>query len=151
MLQRTTAFPLADADKCVKCALCLPHCPTYRQSLDEGESPRGRIALMQGLATGALEITPALSGHLDRCLACRACEAVCPAEVPYGKLIDAARALLIQRGHRENMLVRLLAVCMRHPLLLRLMHFKLWLTQKFGLLKLTSRAVGRGLCASRRP
>ena len=57
MHQASTAFPLADADKCVKCALCLPHCPTYRESLDEGESPRGRIALMQGFATGALDIT----------------------------------------------------------------------------------------------
>ena len=76
------AFPLADADKCVKCALCLPHCPTYRVSKDEGESPRGRIALMQGLATGKLELTPRVEAHLDQCLACRACEAVCPAEVP---------------------------------------------------------------------
>lgn len=138
MLQESTSFPLADADKCVKCALCLPHCPTYRESLDEGESPRGRIALMQGFATGALDITPALTGHLDRCLACRACEAVCPAEVPYGKLIDAARAQHIQHGHRESMIVRLFALCMRHPLLLHLMHFKLWLTQQLGLHKLAS-------------
>jgi glycolate oxidase iron-sulfur subunit len=133
MLQESNIFPLSDADKCVKCALCLPHCPTYRESLDEGESPRGRIALMQGLATGALEITPALTGHLDRCLDCRACEAVCPAEVPYGKLMDAARAQLIQRGHRESTLVRLFAVWMRHPLLLRILHLKLWLMQKLGL------------------
>src|SRR5690349_23402530 len=87
-------FPLADADKCVKCALCLPHCPTYRVTRDEGESPRGRIALMQGLATGALKPTPRLAAHLDHCLSCRACEAVCPAEVPYGRLIDAARQAL---------------------------------------------------------
>jgi len=138
MHQASTAFPLADADKCVKCALCLPHCPTYRESLDEGESPRGRIALMQGFATGALDITSALTGHLDRCLACRACEAVCPAEVPYGKLIDAARATLIERGHQEPGTVRLFAVCMRHPLVLHLLHYKLWLTQKLGLHKLAS-------------
>lgn len=135
-LHAATAFPLADADKCVKCALCLPHCPTYRESLDEGESPRGRIALMQGFVTGALAITPALAGHLDRCLACRACEAVCPAEVPYGKLIDAARAQLIQHGYQESGMLRLFAMCMRHPVLLRCMHVTLWLTQKLGLHKL---------------
>ena len=136
MLHESTIFPLADADKCVKCALCLPHCPTYRESLDEGESPRGRIALMQGFTTGALDITPALTGHLDRCLDCRACEAVCPAEVPYGKLLDAARAQLIQRGYQESWMARLFAAWMRHPMLLYVMHLKLWLIQKLGLLKL---------------
>src|SRR5579863_2764734 len=107
-------FPLAEADKCVKCALCLPHCPTYRVTLDEGESPRGRIALMQGLATGALEASPRLEAHLDHCLGCRACEAVCPAEVPYGKLIDATRLELRRRGHGERLGVRLFAFVMRH-------------------------------------
>jgi glycolate oxidase iron-sulfur subunit len=85
-------FPLAEADLCVKCGLCLPHCPTYLDSRNEAESPRGRIALMQGLATGFLAATPKLEQHLDNCLSCRACEAVCPAKVPYGVLIDASRA-----------------------------------------------------------
>ena len=58
-------FPMQAADQCVKCGLCLPHCPTYGVTLDEAESPRGRIALMQGLASGALAASPALQGHLD--------------------------------------------------------------------------------------
>jgi glycolate oxidase iron-sulfur subunit len=127
------AFPLADADKCVKCALCLPHCPTYRVSKDEGESPRGRIALMQGLVTGKLELTPRVEAHLDQCLACRACEAVCPAEVPYGKLIDAARAELRQRGHDEPLKARLFAFFMRSPSRVRFMQRLLLLSDKLGL------------------
>ncbi len=94
-------FPLTDADRCVMCGLCLPHCPTYRLSNREGESPRGRVALMRAMASGELPVTPQLVKHLDSCLACRACEMVCPAEVPYGKLIDAARALLL--GQQERM------------------------------------------------
>lgn len=136
MPQAAAHFPLADADKCVKCALCLPHCPTYRETLDEGESPRGRIALMQGFATGALEITPQLTGHLDRCLACRACEAVCPAEVPYGKLIDAAREEFLRHGHREPRLARVFAGVMRHPALLNYLHWVLWLAQRLSLHRL---------------
>ena len=137
MPQTFPDFPLADADKCVKCALCLPHCPTYLQTRDEGESPRGRIALMQGFAIGALAITPRLVAHLDHCLACRACEAVCPADVPYGKLIDATRLEFVRQGHGgEPPAVRLFAACMRRPTLLRTLHGFLWFTQRLGLLRL---------------
>lgn len=82
------------------CGLCLPHCPTYRLTGDESESPRGRIALMRALAKEQLTPTPRLLGHLDRCLTCRACEAVCPSLVPYGRLIDSARAQV--RGQQSR-------------------------------------------------
>ncbi len=93
-LLATDRFPLADADKCVQCGLCLPHCPTYRKSGDENESPRGRIALMRAMIRNELPLTPRLETHLDRCLSCRNCEAACPAQVPYGRLVDDARAVV---------------------------------------------------------
>jgi len=83
---------LAEADRCVKCGYCLPHCPTYMQSVDEGESPRGRIALIQGLLQGDID-SPRLHAHLNNCLVCRACEAACPSGVRYGRMIVAIRAL----------------------------------------------------------
>jgi len=87
------ALPLtALADRCVQCGLCLPTCPTYRMEGLEAESPRGRIALIRGLETGALAPTPAIDAHLDACLGCRRCEAVCPAGVEYGTLLTGARA-----------------------------------------------------------
>ena len=78
------------ADRCVKCGMCLPHCPTYHLTRDESESPRGRIALIQGLTGGQLAYSDKLSTHLENCLKCRACERVCPSLVPYGELIDGA-------------------------------------------------------------
>ncbi|MDF9392056.1 MULTISPECIES: (Fe-S)-binding protein [Methylococcus] len=113
---------LADADLCVKCGLCSPHCPTYRQTADENESPRGRIALIQGWATGRLPLTPVLRRPLDDCLLCRNCEAVCPAKVPYGRLVDQFRAETGQE--RKPLAARALSSAvrkgLRHPLLAKL-------------------------------
>jgi glycolate oxidase iron-sulfur subunit len=83
-----------EADKCVKCGLCVPYCPTYLLEQNENESPRGRIALMQGLAAGRLPVTSALETHLNHCLACRACERACPADVRFGSMLDQTRQVL---------------------------------------------------------
>lgn len=80
------------ADRCVQCGLCLPVCPTYLLAGLEAESPRGRIALIRGIDTGVLAPTAAVEAHLDACLGCRRCEAVCPAGVDYGALLTGARA-----------------------------------------------------------
>lgn len=83
---------LATTDLCVKCGLCLPHCPTYNKTQNENESPRGRIALIQAWAGGHLEASNKLIKHIDNCLLCRSCEQACPAVVPYGQLVNDFRA-----------------------------------------------------------
>lgn len=80
------------ADRCVQCGLCLPACPTYGRDRLEAESPRGRIALARAWALDIIPATAASDAHLDHCLGCRSCEAVCPAGVEYGRLLVAARS-----------------------------------------------------------
>ncbi len=81
-----------DLDRCVHCGLCLNACPTYRELGVEMDSPRGRIYQMVQVSTGASAIDDSYLEHMDLCLACRACESACPSGVPYGRLIESARA-----------------------------------------------------------
>ncbi len=94
----TPAWPLPDAPdpadiaSCVACGLCLPHCPTYRLTGEESASPRGRIAAMRAVSEGRAEVDGRFMEFMDLCLACRACEDVCPSHVPFGRMMERARA-----------------------------------------------------------
>lgn len=134
---------LRDADLCVKCGLCLPQCPTYGVSQNEADSPRGRIALAQGLFSGAIEPSARMEAHLDGCLSCRRCESVCPARVPYGRLLDASRAELSKRRPARKRAPRLLGLFLsyrmgRGSLRLGLSAYRVmglqFLVRRFGLL-----------------
>ena len=81
-----------DLAKCVHCGLCLDACPTFRATGLETESPRGRIYLMTEWKRSTLPFSDEQSRHIDLCLGCRTCEAVCPSGVPYGRIIEAGRA-----------------------------------------------------------
>lgn len=79
-------------NRCVHCGLCLASCPTFAELGTEMDSPRGRIYLVKSLAEGRIALSDSTVRHLGLCLDCRACETVCPAGVPYGELIEVAKA-----------------------------------------------------------
>jgi Fe-S oxidoreductase len=98
--------PLADVLDgtldCVHCGMCLPTCPTYRETGREGSSPRGRIHLMRAVAEGRLPLGPVLAEEAYLCLGCRACETACPSGVGFGALLERTRAEVDRAGLRRG-------------------------------------------------
>jgi glycolate oxidase iron-sulfur subunit len=130
---------------CVRCGLCLPHCPTYLETLRETSSPRGRIHLIEAVAEGRLSLTsPGFVSQMYQCLDCRACEAVCPSGVRYGQLVEAARTQ-IERARSRPLRQRLLRwLAFRHIFrsmrLFRAINHLLRLYQRLGLQWLARRS-----------
>jgi glycolate oxidase iron-sulfur subunit len=82
---------------CVQCGLCLPTCPTYRETYREQSSPRGRLHLMKSVHEGRIDVLdPVFVAQMHECLDCRACEAVCPSGVAYGEVLEASRSQIEQ-------------------------------------------------------
>ncbi len=95
------ALPIVDdrtALACIHCGFCLPSCPTYVVRGDEADSPRGRIWFIREMQAGRLAPTKQVETHLDRCLACFACETACPSGVHYRDLIEDARAWMVTKA-----------------------------------------------------
>lgn len=85
-----------DVNYCIRCGLCLSVCPTYKDSLRETESPRARVALVAKAIEGELTLTTNFKDHMYRCLACLACNDICPVGIKPADLCLEARYAIHQ-------------------------------------------------------
>ncbi len=92
---------------CVHCGLCLPTCPTYRETGNEIASPRGRIYLMRGVVENRIEFSELVLEAMDLCLGCRACETACPSGVRFEDLLETMRAEARGRGLHQGIAKRI--------------------------------------------
>jgi glycolate oxidase iron-sulfur subunit len=83
---------------CVSCGLCLPHCPTFRVTGEEGYSPRGRIDAMRAVDSGTLDVDASFVDFIETCVQCRGCEPACPSGVQFGALMEGTRTALATAG-----------------------------------------------------
>lgn len=108
-----------DLATCVSCGLCLPHCPTFRATGEEGLSPRGRIDAMRAVEWRDADIDGGFLHFVDTCVQCRGCEPACPSAVPFGHLMEQTKAALAERHMITPRWQRLaFAVLPRHRMLL---------------------------------
>jgi len=91
---------------CVHCGLCLPTCPTYRETGRESSSPRGRIYMLRAVAENRAPLSDAISEEAYLCLGCRACETACPSGVQFGSMLERARAEIDRSGLRSGWALR---------------------------------------------
>jgi len=135
-------------DTCIRCGLCLPSCPTYLETMTETSGPRGRISLIKAVGEARLDLLSAgFVEQMWQCLDCRACEAVCPSGVRYGRLVETARTQ-IRRAQAPNETPRqrlarrfLLQTLFARPALMRTAATLLRIAQQTGLVALAG-AVG---------
>jgi len=113
----------ARALDCIHCGLCLPDCPTYRETGSELSSPRGRIYLMRSVAEGRIPLAGTLAEEAYLCLGCRACETACPSGVQFESMLELTRAEVAAEQLRGGWARRLerwgLRALLPHPRRLR--------------------------------
>ena len=143
--------------RCVHCGLCTSSCPTYLETGDENNGPRGRIQLIRLVADGHTELTDRMQRHLELCLDCRACESVCPSGVQYGRLIEPFRQAIEEQDPRVEkrwdlfrrwILLRLFPYADRLRHVMRPMRLMQWVglmaaMERLGMFKLLPGRLGR--------
>ena len=82
--------------KCMKCGKCSASCPSYNEM---DIKPHQFVSYVQNEDIEAL----VNSKSLYKCLSCFACIERCPRSVQPGKLIDAARQLVIRQKGQSHL------------------------------------------------
>jgi len=104
--------------QCVHCGFCLEVCPTYQLTGNENNSPRGRLRLWREEAAGNIPPDERTAFYTSECVGCLACEPVCPANVPYGHILEETRhAHVADKRWSPKPELRLAAAAVAHPAL----------------------------------
>jgi heterodisulfide reductase subunit D len=83
---------------CIRCGLCLSVCPSYRETLNETDSPRGRVALVRAATEDGLQPGGNYADKFFRCLLCASCENICPSGVILAELLQETREDIAQHA-----------------------------------------------------
>jgi len=120
---------------CMRCGMCLPHCPTYKETFLETASPRGRVALVRKFQEGELEQSDKFLEYVSLCLDCQACASACPCGVNAGELVADFRCERKEETGLSMMEDLILRKLVPHPDLLEIATAPMRLYQRLGMQK----------------
>jgi glycolate oxidase iron-sulfur subunit len=86
------------AEKCIRCGLCLHTCPVYAEEQDENYVARGRNRILNETIDNPHDLVEGMKDRFSKCLLCRRCTMVCPQGVRTDLLTIAARAEFVKNG-----------------------------------------------------
>ena len=85
-------------NKCIRCGYCYEHCPIYKSTRWEIDSPRGKLVLLYGLLSGEVEPSDYVADKLFECFHCSRCQKACSSGVPVQDIYNDARAFFLEAG-----------------------------------------------------
>lgn len=81
---------------CMRCGMCQAVCPLYAETLNEMDVARGKLAMLEGLASKLIHNPRGVQKSIERCLLCGACQVSCPNGVRAMDVFLRARLILTE-------------------------------------------------------
>ncbi len=86
-------------NKCIRCGYCYEHCPIYKSTGWEIDSPRGKLVLLYGLLSGEVEPSDYVANKFFECFHCNRCQKACSSGVPVQDVYNDARSYFLESGY----------------------------------------------------
>ena len=118
---------------CVHWGLCLQHCPTYIQTGDENNSPRGRLQMIRAIEEKRVPDSDTSDFYIDECVGCLACMSACPANVPYEDILLRKKAERVENGKPVDGRIKLVSKLVTRPKLFNALTFPVRLLRNLGI------------------
>lgn len=81
---------------CMRCGNCMEVCPIYKEVKKESGVARGKLAVIEAINKGFLEISTEFTHLMSVCTSCKACAAKCPCGVKPDEIIIKAREAIVK-------------------------------------------------------
>ena len=87
-----------ELNTCIRCGYCYEHCPIFKFTGWESDTPRAKLAMLYGLLHREIDLTERTAQKLFECFYCKRCENSCSSSIPITEIFADVRADLLEAG-----------------------------------------------------